>query len=413
MNLLAYILTSLLFVGPVILAVVGWPVEGDFKSVYLYPSFYILIVFVLVAFTKGNLKEKKYKYAVWILMVTIVWFLLNKVMGRSNSTMILFNSMALPAMYYIFYELLKNGLLNRKIIRNLILLFFTINCLVAIYERLTMHLYFPFDLIRTDFDLDMIQEEMVFRSSALLGHPLTNALFMAIIMIFILVSDIRPLKKYLLYIIGFFSLFCFNARAAIMISAGTFALYASRPLFRRGTSFSKKFFSVVLLFAFGAIGFYLLSAGYGGRFEEQGDFSEDNSTLARIEVWSIFSRYGVTNFLWGMSGKDVEKIAIAVMGITHIENWFILSTMVVGLVVTTIVTLLFIPLYRSAQKMYDRFTSFLLFVVVVGLSSTNNSLACGVQALSLFFACCYAFPQLAIEKETNNCVVIEDETEMA
>ena len=398
MTLLAYILTFLLFIGPVVLAVIGWPVEGDFKTVHLYPSFYILIVYVCIKYTKGELSEKKYKYAVWVLIVAFGWFLLNKVLGRSNGKVILFNSMALPAMYYIYFELLKDKKIDGSKIRYLVILLFVVNGLLAIYERLTMTLYFPFDLIRTDFSFDQIQEEMIFRSSAFLGHPLTNALLMSIVMIFILTSRLRFLVKYSLYFIGFFSLLCFNSRAAIMISAGTFALYVVRPLFMEEVSWSKRFVSILLLTSFVIVVLYLLYAGFGGRFEENGDLSEDGSTLARIEVWGIFSRYGLTNFLWGMSGKDVEKIALAVMGMTHVENWFVLSSMVVGLVVTTIVVLLFVPLFKWAIQPYDRYTSFLLFIVTIGLASTNNSLACGVPALSFFFVCCYAFQQIEVPK---------------
>ena len=182
-----------------------------------------------------------------------------------------------------------------------------------------------------------------------------------------------------------------------MISAGTFVLYVIRPLFQKRVPLYRRLLSLVILLLFIACGAYLLSAGYGGRFEARGNFDEDSSTMARIDVWGIFAQYGITNFLWGMSGKDIDAIAMSVLGMTHIENWFVLSTMVVGLVITLIVTFFFIPLYRNAQKSFDRYSSFLIFIVVVGLSSTNNSLACGVQALSLYFACCFVFAQLGKE----------------
>lgn len=393
MKLLTYFLTFLLFLGPVVLAVLGIPVEGDrFKTFYLYPSFYVLIVFVSIAYLQRSLDEKKYRYAIWIIFVAFAWFAVNKVLGRFNSKMILFNSMGLPAMYYIFYQYLEGvAIVERSKIKKLILVMFAINGLMAVHERLTLNLFFPFDLIRSDFTLDLDTDDTIFRSAALLGHPLTNALLMSIIMVFILTSRMKPFLRYVLYLLGFFSLFCFNSRASIMFSAATFALYAIRPLFQKKTSWGKRFLSLFLLAAFAAVGLYLLQAGYGGRFEEQGDFSEDSSTLARIEVWGIFSQYGLTNFLWGMSGKDVEEIALGVMGITHIENWFILSTMIVGLIVTILVVVLFIPLYRISSRPFDRYTSFLIFFTVIGLASTNNSLACGVPALSFYFACCYAF----------------------
>lgn len=405
MNLVSYVITILLFVGPVILAVLGWPVEGDFKVVHLYPSYYILLIVLFLQYLKGNLNTDRCKYAVWIILIIFMFFLVNKIIGRDPSKMILFNSMVLPAMYYLFYEVLERNNFNRVIIRNIILFLFAFNGVLAVYERMTMSLFFPFDIIRSDFNLDLVQNSSIFRSAALLGLPLTNAVLMSIIMVFILISDMRPITKYSLYLLGFFSLFCFNARGAIMLSVATFVFYILRPIFKKGTSAGKRLFYCVLLVSFFLFGFYLLNAGYGGRFEEQGDFSQDNSTLARIQVWDIFNQYGVSNLLWGMYGDEAESIAYSVMGITHIENWFILSAMIAGLVITVIIVSLFIPVYRKATQYYDRFSSFLIFIIVIVLSSTNNSLACGVPSLSFYFACCYAFRPCQKEemiKDENN-----------
>jgi hypothetical protein len=394
MIFLAYILTFLLFIGPVVLAVMGLPIYGfsdNVKEVYLYPSFYILSIAVLIWQFQGELQNQKMKYAKWIIVTTFSWFFIQVFLGREGNKNVLFHSMALPAMYYIMYEKLKDSNINKIKLRNFVIFMFTLNGLMAIFERLTLTVYYPYDLIRKDFDFGLIQDEMIFRSAALLGHPLTNALCMSIIMVFILTSELKLFNKTILYLLGFFSLFCFNARAAIMISAGTYVLYVIGLLFLKDSSLSKRFFQVVLLLLFVVVGVYLLGAGFGGRFEEQGSFSEDNSALARIEVFGIIGEYGVSNFLWGLPYKDVENIAMEVLGMTHVENWFILSTMIVGLVVTTIVVLLFIPVYRNAIFLYDRYTSFLLFVGFVVLASTNNSLATGIPALSIFFACCYVF----------------------
>ncbi len=391
MRFLAYILTSLLFLGPVVLAYMGWPVEGDiFKSVHLYPAYYILLVYVFYAFFFNKMDKRDSRAALLILAIVFVWYAGGRLWGLSRSKMVLFNSMALPAMYYIFYRSLK-GENIRKRLKVVLLFMFLLNSLFAIYERLTMTLWFPFDLIRTDFTLGEINDYAVFRSSALLGHPLTNALIMAIIMIFILTSGMKSLLKYPLYFIGMFGLFCFNSRAAIMISGGTLGLYLLSSLFKKRKSIGSRLFSVAMLSCSVAVGFYLFSSGYGGRFEEQGDFSSDDSTLARVHVWDIFLKGDITDFLWGMSGDDAEKIALNVMGIVHIENWYILSSMIVGLVITTLVVILFVSLFRNILRPYGRFTSFLILVVVVGLSSTNNSLACGVPAIAMFFACSYAF----------------------
>lgn len=409
MNLVACFLTFLLFIGPVVLAVIGWPITGfSEKTTLLYPSFYILCIIVLRSFLKRDLIEKKFKYALWIVFVSFSAFVLNRLFGRETSKNVLFQAMALPAMYYVMYSLLENKYEIKIKIRNIIIVMFLANALIAIYERMTLTLYFPYDLISSDFDFEF-QEESIFRSSALLGHPLTFAFEMFIVMVFVLISNINYKHKILLYFIGFVSVFCANARAAIMFAAGIFFLYSIRPLFQKEVSTSKRFSSVALLILFVFIGIYLFDAGLGGRFEERGDFSEDGSTLARIEVWSIFSRYGLSNFLWGLPYSDVEKMAISVLGMTHIENWFILSTMIVGLIVTGIVTLLFVVVYRQATKAYDFFSSSLIFLGVIGLGSTNNSFATGIPALSIFFACCYAFSPIVIDEQSEVREVEEHE----
>jgi hypothetical protein len=412
MNLLALLLTLLLFLGPVFMAVNGWPIEGfgdKYKVMYLYPSFYILTIVIFVFFTQIKFSEKRYKYALYIIIVTFLWYIFNKITGGPAHKNALLQSITLPAMYYVFYEYMKENKYEKDNIKKLLIFLFIFNALMAIYERLTLTLYYPYDLIRSDFDLAFDDEE-VFRSSGMLGHPLTNALIMSIMMTFILVSDINIIIKYCLYFIGFFSLFCFNARAAIVISAGIFVLYIIRPLFKKKATMKSRLFGLLFLFAFVFLGVFLIESGYGGRFEARGDISEDNSALARLDVFDIIIQYGVSNFLWGLSGDEVDQIAMAVLGMTHIENWFILSIMYNGLIITSIVTLLFVPIYRNATLPYNKYASFLIFISTIVLGSTNNSFATGIPALSIFFACCYAFSPSDcegenIENDTTNCPV--------
>ncbi len=390
MNLLSYTLTILLFIGPVILGVLGLPVEGDFKKLFFYPSFYILFIYTIYSYLTDKIDKSSNKSALYILFIAAIWLVANKLIGRSMSKMILINSMALPAMYYIFFQSVDDRDVFKSI-KYIILFLFACNGLVAIYERITISNFFPFDMIRSDIDVGGIGNEMLFRSSAFLGHPLTNALIMAIIMIFILTSKMKTIKKIVLYSIGMFSLFCFNSRASILISVITLFLYFINPLFNKEVSKKKKFLFIALLFLSAIVGIYLLSLGFGGRFEERGDFSTDDSVLARINIWDVFLYNDISVFLWGMSGDDAEDMAFALIGMAHIENWFILSSMLVGLVVTSIVVFLFIPLFKNSLKPYSNFVKLLILIVVVGLSSTNNSLACGVPALATFFVCSRAF----------------------
>ena len=398
MNFLAYILTFLLFIGPVILAVMGWPVEGDLvKKVHLYPSFYILSLFFFVAFFTNKLKKSNSRYAIVIVFVVLFWFFVSRLFGGTPSRMLLFNSMVLPAFYYLFFWGVNRDH-QKNDIKKFVLFMFMLNSIMAIYERMTMNNFFPFDLIRSEMEIGNIVDTATFRSSALLGHPLTNSLIMAIVMVFVLTSNINTKKKYFYYFIGMFGLFCFNSRASIMISAGTCFMYLISPLFNPHSTQKQRIGSMAICCIALLFGVYLFSLGFGGRFEDSGRFSSDSSVLARIEVWEIFTKGSIKQFLWGMTGDDAEAIAYSLMGMVHIENWFIMSSMIGGLVLTTIIVLLYIPLFVKSLSSYSRYTTFLILLVVVGLSSTNNSLACGVPALATFFVCSYSFSPIKRDK---------------
>ena len=384
------LITFLLFLGPVVLFVLGWPVEGDLvKRIRLYPSFYLLIVCVGYYLLSHEINVKKHWAALTIIAVVFLFYIVNKFAGKSLGKMVCFNSMVLPALYYLYFTALKRNYRIKMYVKGILLTMFSANCLMSIYERYSMTQFFPIEMIRSDIYFADETENTLYRSSALLGHPLSNALIISIIMIFILTSSIGAKIKLSLYALGMVSLFCFNARGAIMISILTLFLYLIQPFFRKKKSL-KKIISTSFFSIFAVILLNLLfERNVAGRFVGQGGLLSDNSSRARIEVWNLFWQYDLRDLLWGMS--DVEEKAERVLGFVHIENWFILSTMLVGLLLTLIVIVLFIPVFKKSLSYYDRFTCIIILISTIGIASTNNSLACGVPALATFFTCCYAF----------------------
>lgn len=392
MKIFASFITFLLFIGPVILAYIGWPVEGEnVGKIRLYPSVYILEIYLFYCFLAGKINIKKNLPALFILIAVFAYFILSKLFGHTPNRQVCLNSMILPALYYLFYISLGHDNEVKASVKTTILMMFTFNCLMAIYERAIMQLFFPYDMLHSYIEFAEETDWYIFRSAALLGHPLTNALIMSIVMAFLLTSKMKSVYKYSLYILGMVSLFCFNSRGAIMISILAFILNIIFIFLKRDRSLKliigTTVFSVLSLFLFD----FLIDTNLAGRFAEKGDFSSDDSSLARISIWLIFSKYNIMDMLWGLTGTEMENMAFTTVGTFHIENWFILSTLAVGLVLTVIVITLFVPLFYSSLKPYDRTFSFLLLLVTLGVASTNNSLACGVPALATFFACCYAF----------------------
>lgn len=410
MNFISYIVTILLFIGTCFLAYLGWHVEGNnvnFISSF-YPSFFILLLLHIFLNTHSSRYKKINRNNTIFIFFLFAYFIFFKVItNRTIPTMLLFNSICLPILYASFFTYFTQTTHQKKI-KRLIIVLFIANSLIAIYERLTLQNFFSLDLAYKDSDFS-IESDMyadLFRSTALLGHPLTNALITSIIMGFILISNIKTTSKYALYILGFIALMCFNARGSILLSSLSFIFYILHTTFQKKVKFSTKFLNFAFVIISVTIIFYLFNEGYGGRFFEKDDISEDGSILARIEVWSILANCTLSDILWGTA--DITKLAMKTLGHVHIENWLILSVLMGGLVITILAIILFIPNFKYYLKNYTLFEKLFILSICLGIASTNNSLACGVPALSVFIVCAYAFKKTSVSNKHLTNVINEN-----
>ena len=393
MQLISYIETVLLFMGPCVLAYLGWQVEG--KNVgfitSFYPSFYLLLFAHFYCLYRSKKYRQKNKPVMWLFIVSCVCYIFFKLLfGRDIPRMVLFNSIVLPAMYGSFFTYFSTVRHQLKI-QHLIIALYIINSLLALLERLTMQVFFPLDLAYTTFDFFIEENINLFRSCALLGHPLSNALITATIMGFILISDLRNSYKYSLYMLGLVALLCFNARGALLISGLSFIIHVLYSLTNAKMKFSSKLNIVILMLICVAIVVYLLGEGYGGRFFQNDDVSEDDSIMARIYVWRMLSYLDLESFLLGINSNEIERLAIRTMGMIHVENWLILFVLNMGTILTITIIVFFVPIFKRLLKSYTFFQTLLALGVCFGVASTNNSLACGVPAISTFMVCAYAF----------------------
>ena len=401
MQLISYIVTVLLFMGPCVLAYLGWQVEGENVGFItsFYPSFYLLLYAHFYCLYRSKKYRQENIQTTWLFVICCVSYIFFKILfGRDIPQMILFNSILLPAMYGSFFTYFSTVRHQLKI-QQLIIVLYIVNSSLALIERLTMQIFFPLDLAYTNFDFFIAEDIGLFRSCALLGHPLSNALITATIMGFILISDLKNSYKYSLYMFGFVALMCFNARGAMLISGLSFVVYTIYNLFRSKVKFSTKLNLAVFVSICVILTFSLLEAGYGGRFFEHDDISEDNSIMARIYVWFMLSYLDLPSLLLGINGDGIGRLAIRTMGIIHVENWLILFVLNLGVILTIIVVLIFIPIFRSKLKKYTFFQILFVLGVCFGIASTNNSLASGVPAISVFMTCAYAFTHNDLKRD--------------
>lgn len=227
------------------------------------------------------------------------------------------------------------------------------------------------------------KESADFRSTALYGHPLYNALMVSTIMSFILISPIKDKYKYILWGMGYVAILCFNTRASIVGNALLMIVYLGNSIFSRTLSLKNKMkiiFSVIILSCI-AVSLFL-NAGFGNRILEMGLFDE-NSAQVRIDIWSIFNYIKLEDLLWGISHKDMQYL-LYMGGLYATENFWIDQILRLG-----IIFCLFYwgTLFIFINKLYKEYTFFnksFTFCTFFLIASTNNSLSSNYLALFQF-----------------------------
>ena len=274
----------------------------------------------------------------------------------------------------------------------MLLLFYLLETGLAVFERLTWNLVFGWaNTHSVDMDLTVTD----FRSTALLGHPLANALIVSTIMSFLLISPIKSKYKYLLWFWGLLAIMCFNARGAIIGNAIVFVLYMIYTLiFNNKISSIKKFRLFFLVLLLSGIGFYLLSNGYvGGRLMESG--VNDESSQVRIDIWTVFIKYDLSSFLLGVDSHDLDMILYS-LSLYATENYWLDWVFRLGVCFLVPYVFLYAGVIRYEYVGYSNINMFITLVTFLGISSTNNSLSYSILPTFVFLFCIRIFKKKTI-----------------
>lgn len=223
-----------------------------------------------------------------------------------------------------------------------------------------------------------------FRSTALYGHPLYNALMVSSMMAFILISQLKEKYKYPLWGLGYVAILCFNTRGSIVGNALLLLLYIGHSLFlNKGMSVKSRKYLILASIIFSSIvAILFLYFGYGNRLLEMGLF-DDSSAQVRIDIWSIFDYVNFEELLWGMSHNDIS-ILMYRGGLYASENFWIDQVFRLGLVFFTAYWFTFFAFVNKLYKGYTLFEKVFTLGAFVLIASTNNSLSSNYLAL-LFF----------------------------
>ena len=358
--------------------------EGGNPLVKIHISTYILMLTVAIfTLRRGinvpltSLRELRASWLISFLCIVLVIFYGLIRFGTSGMAYLV-DTMVAPLLALYLLSQLSTYHKNKLLTLLAYLLF--INSVIAILEFILGS-----TLISVDFS-----KFSHFRSTALLTHPLNNALITAALAP-ILMSYTRI--PYLIYFtVITLALFAFGGRAATGIFIlGVFILIAPKvPAFiAAGVRVSKMRFAVIQVLAFFASIFTILVitlTPIGARILSK--LHIDGSAQARFDVFIILEQLSLREWFLGASKTLLENIAFYIQ-IDVIENYIIGWIVSFGIICTV---LLFLSCYKLPLKIAlgkNRNSAKIALIVFILVSLTNNALTTKTPALLFLISTMY------------------------
>ena len=358
--------------------------EGGNPLVKIHISTYILTLTVAIfTLRRGinvpltSLRELRASWLISFLCIVLVIFYGLIRFGTSGMAYLV-DTMVAPLL--ALYLLSQLSITHKNKLLTLLAYLLFINSVIAILEFILGS-----TLISVDFS-----KFSHFRSTALLTHPLNNALITAALAP-LLMSYTRI--SYLIYFtVITLALFAFGGRAATGIFIlGVFILIAPKvPAFiAAGVRVSKMRFAVIQALAFFASIFTVLVitlTPIGARILSK--LHIDGSAQARFDVFIILEQLSPREWFLGASHSLLDNIAFYIQ-IDVIENYIIGWIVSFGIICTV---LLFLSCYKLPLKIAlgkNRNSAKIALIVFILVSLTNNALTTKTPALLFLISAMY------------------------
>lgn len=384
----------LLFFGSSVRTAFG--LMGDTNLYRINGTFFVLLAcFIVHCCGKGfnKLNREAYYFVIFGILM-----LIGKFITHVGGYLSVVNYVFVPCLFCLLYP--KGDIRFRQKIFKLLFYFFFIESIWAILERVFLINVFPpvsqiEEMGKSVIGLYGYREG--FRSSALLGSPLTNALCLTCILLFILFSNLKQSTKILCFVIGYLAILCFNTRTSIILWPILFLfsyIYNNR---KKGKI--KSIVKGLLIFSVVAILFAYIIIANGLADRLIGRDIMDNSANVRVDTWTMFMAIDhlAVFFSLGVNSDEITTW-MELGGVEIIENSFVLYFLELGGIGLLMVIWGYYKIFSHEMKGYSKFARFFILGSFILLGLTNNGLK--ETAMSLFIICCLVMPkgQLAITK---------------
>lgn len=342
--------------------------------VYTYMLIAIFISVALKSGSKGILVPLGGIGPTWLFMsISVLWLILYGLYRNGMSGMAY-------TLDTLLAPLLCIPLASRLSLKQCISLLKFVSLLLLINSCIALLEFF---LKQRIWNVEFSSFGIFFRSSALMGHPLNNALILASLAL--LLSHHSRIGVVFYLTISGLALFAFGARASTAIFLSSILitlLWNSRTIKIKNSQINKIKIALIPVFTiaiFGLSSYLLIATNIFDRIIS--NLTVDASAMTRIDVWSIIDAMSGNEILYG-AGSELSMNISDVIGVSVIENYLIGWIFSFGLVGCGMLIISFAMLLLrlfTLSDFYGKICIASFFVASLG----NNSLSSKTPALFL------------------------------
>lgn len=316
-----------------------------------------------------------------IIIILAIWVIIIKSGLGQDYFKAVFYFLMIPMLLSISFEVLTRKEIVK--LKGVFLFFYIVECTLAIIERITHVIFFYIENQTYEEIIYATQEAWEFRSYALFPHPLANAMVVVIIMTFIVCGNLSLKQKMSYFLLGYVSLFCFNARGAILL--GTFCIlpyfiWKINKIAKKKVIINIGLLSTILLMIY-----LVTNTSLGGRllYSEQ---LMDGSAQTRLEVFSFYNFLSSQDLWWG-GNEDIYHYVMIKLGAGGVENGFIVLLLQYGIILGPIILfLLFAYQIKLLTPYYSKVDKYFILFVFYIMGFMNPALASSTPWIIFLFS---------------------------
>lgn len=377
---LVYVLITV-FLGYNVRAFVklDWEADGVLPGVhYIALPFLLMGSVFCISRIKFRIVEKKF-ILLSLLLVAYQKFVLQQSAGLS----ILINSVFEPILLLGVLRILKDKDINR--IKNIIILFLFIESLISIYEYLTQNWVFA-DPSRYVL-VAVLQGTEDMRAYALHGHPLQNAFLVGVSLVAILFSEMKIMKRYIVFFISIVAIACFNTRSTMLIVSVMFLISFYRDSKSKKIGLAKKIIFLLFICAVGCIAVrFILLHDMGSRMVM--GIGTDGSSMARVVLIQAFSQLNLFDLLFG-AASGISNMIMTKYSLIAIENSYANLILAYGLIFAIIFSYFWGKIIFNMSS--NKALNIMMIIVVFALLNVNNVIITDCPSMEFVVLVTYCF----------------------